>query len=232
MKTHSRPGCLCLWLFPCCKQLEMLQIILRAEIMKTRWVLAFRSSLLPSLAASKCKAGREGSRRVAIPQPPLLGLCPNSQVWKGQEGSFWWPRTNAGLCSWACCHSDGTGRWRWYFIHCYGLSSPYLTSEMEPSTLKSLVSKINILPHLTKKATAEQHEIKDHLSLNRGSKWHLRERTLPLRVDTCLFRRLILAVGKDCHQSCSSVWTLWNFSLSSGMYVLPLELPKPWNVLL
>lgn len=53
-------------------------------------------------------------------------------------------------------------------------SFPYLTSEMEPLALKSLVSKINILPHLTKKATAEQHEIKDHISLNRGSKWHLR----------------------------------------------------------
>jgi hypothetical protein len=48
-------------------------------------------------------------------------------------------------------------------------SSPYLTSEMEPLALKSLVSKINILPHLTKKATAEQHENKDHISLNRGS---------------------------------------------------------------
>lgn len=58
------------------------------------------------------------------------------------------------------------------------LSFPYLTSEMEPLALKSLVSKINILPHLTKKATAEQHEIKDHTSLNRGSKWRLRERIL------------------------------------------------------
>ena len=57
------------------------------------------------------------------------------------------------------------------------LSFPYLTSEMEPLALKSLVSKINILPHLTKKATAEQHEIKDHISLNRGLKWHLREDT-------------------------------------------------------
>lgn len=45
-------------------------------------------------------------------------------------------------------------------------SSPYLTSEMEPLALKSLVSKINVLPLLTKKATAEQHEIKDHISLN------------------------------------------------------------------
>lgn len=50
------------------------------------------------------------------------------------------------------------------------LSFPYLTSGMEPLALKSVVSKINILPHLTNKATAEQHEIKDHISLNRGSK--------------------------------------------------------------
>uniref|UniRef100_A0A8I3W002 Myosin light chain kinase family member 4 n=1 Tax=Callithrix jacchus TaxID=9483 RepID=A0A8I3W002_CALJA len=62
---------------------------------------------------------------------------------------------------------------------------------MEPSALKSLVSKINILPHLTKKATAEQHEIKGHINLNRGSKWHLREKILPLVVNTCLFRRFI-----------------------------------------
>ena len=71
---------------------------------------------------------------------------------------------------------------------------------MEPSALKSLVSKINILPHLTKKATAEQHEIKDHLSLNRGSKWHSRERLLPPGVDTCLFRRLTLIARQDLYQ--------------------------------
>lgn len=77
---------------------------------------------------------------------------------------------------------------------------------MEPSALKSLVSKINILPHLTKKATAEQHEIKDHLSLNRGSKWHLRERILPLRVDTCLFRRLTLTVSQDFYQGIAQLF--------------------------
>lgn len=83
-------------------------------------------------------------------------------------------------------------------------SSPYLTSEMEPLALKSLVSKINVLPLLTKKATAEQHEIKDHISLNRGSKWHLRERILPFRVDTCLFRRLTPTESKDFYQRIGS----------------------------
>lgn len=85
-------------------------------------------------------------------------------------------------------------------------SSPYLTSEMEPLALKSLASKINILLHLTKKATAEQHEIKDDISLNRGSKWHLRERILPFGVDTCLFRRIIPAESKDLSQR-----IVWSF---------------------
>lgn len=110
-----------------------------------------------------------------------------------------------------------------------GLSSPYLTSEMEPLALKSLVSKINILPHLTKKATAEQHEIKSHINLNRGSKWHFREKILPLVVDTCLFRRFIRlrvkTVTRDFHSQfefCKiSVYLLermlytWNGSSSS-----------------
>lgn len=69
-------------------------------------------------------------------------------------------------------------------------SSPYLTFEMEPSALKGLASKINILPHLTKEATAEQHEIKEHISLNRGSGWHLREATSS-GGDTCLSRWLL-----------------------------------------
>lgn len=80
------------------------------------------------------------------------------------------------------------------------LSFPYLTSEMEPLALKSLVSKINILPHLTKKATAEQHEIKDHINLNRGSMWHLRERILLFIGETCLFRRFILTDSEDLAQ--------------------------------
>lgn len=48
---------------------------------------------------------------------------------------------------------------------------------MEPSALKGLASKINILPRLTEEATAEQHEIKEPISLNRGSWWHLRQAT-------------------------------------------------------
>lgn len=88
---------------------------------------------------------------------------------------------------------------------------------MEPSALKNLVSKINILLHLTKKATAEQHELKGHTRLNRGSAWHLRERRLPLGVDTCLFRRLLLAVGKYLVQRIlQSPLLLKSFLLSAG----------------
>lgn len=92
------------------------------------------------------------------------------------------------------------------------LSFPYLTSEMEPLALKSLMSKINILPHLTKKATAEQHEIKDHISLNRGLKWHLRERIFLFIMDTCLFRRVILTVKTYAIQLCS-YFELWKTPL-------------------
>ena len=175
---------------------------------------------------SKCKVGKKGG--LPTLEPPIWGRARDAKTEKGGRAGRAMAKTNAALSSQGCSRREATRRWRWYFIRGCGATSPYLTSEMEPSALKSPVSKINILPHLTKKATAEQHEIKAHLSLNRGSKWHSRERLLPPRVDTCLFRRLTLTARQDLYRELSSRSELcklpficWNLCSTLGVVWTP-----------